>query len=146
MLPNILKQCYQFFGSNICPSRFPVTPADGKSNSSNLKNQQDCEFQQQFEPLKTTKSNVYSNGKHKTIHSYTNAKVLKENISSELINDLICDNITFKKELESMNKQCEEINSRLRSITGSCDIMVVDIAKDSKSVQTSKRKDNNKLP
>ena len=71
-------------------------------------------------------------------------ETLEDCYSSEIINDLICDNMTLKSELEkiiveteNLNRKYEEIDTRLKSMNDMCDIVLVDIVKDGKNNKTS---------
>ena len=69
-----------------------------------------------------------------------------DNIS--LINDLICDNITLKNELEklhsqtnSLNQKFEHMDTRIKAMSDGCDVVFVDIVKDNKHIKTRKISD-----
>jgi len=81
---------------------------------------------------KSESSNInISDGQLNTVQGDVEHIMVDEDISRELINDIICDNIVLKNKLEkvvvettSLKTNLEEIGNRVKEINGICDILL----------------------
>ena len=132
----------------VCPKRFPLDSKYRQNGAATVEIVQDREVQQS-EPSNTSRLNLQVLDSHRNIKHYKNNASVEDVVSSELINDLICDNITLKNELEkviveteTLNRKYEEIDTRIKAMNDVCDIVLVDIVKDGKNDKRSQTKDS----
>ena len=133
----------------ICPKRFPLTTKhrqNGAAIIETIPNRGSHPIQ--YENSDTPRFRLQALDKHSNCIRVNNHEALEDSFSSEIINDLICDNMTLKSELEkiiveteNLNRKYEEIDTRLKSMNDMCDIVLVDIVKDGKNNKTSQTKD-----
>ena len=149
ILPKILKKVYQIFVHAICPKRFPLNTKNRQNGAAIIENIPDRDLQIHYENSDTSRFSLQAIDKHTNNKRVENHNALEDSFSSELINDLICDNMTLKSELEkvileteNLNRKYEEIDTRIKSMNDMCDIVLVDIVKDGKNNKTSQTKDS----
>ena len=149
ILPKILKKVYQIFVHAICPKRFPLNTKNRQNGAAIIENIPDRDLQIHYDNSDTSRFSLQALDKHTNNKRVENHNALEDSFSSELINDLICDNMTLKSELEkvileteNLNRKYEEIDTRIKSMNDMCDIVLVDIVKDGKNNKTSQTKDS----
>ena len=150
ILPKILKKVYQLLVHAICPKRFPLATKNRQNGAAIIEiipNRSDHQIQ--YENSDTPRFRLQALDKHSNCKRVNNHEALEDSSSSEVINDLICDNITLKSELEkiileteNLNRKYEEIDTRIKAMNDMCDIVLVDIVKDGKNNKTSQTKDS----
>ena len=149
ILPKLLKKVYQIFVHAICPKRFPLSSKNRQNGAAIVENIPDQELQIQYESSDTSRFHLQALDVHSNSKRVKNHNALEDSVSNDLINDLICDNMTLKSELEkviieteNLNKKYEEIDTRIKSMNDMCDIVLVDIVNDGKNNKTSQTKDS----
>ena len=145
ILPKVIKRSYQLLVYTLCPKRCPLETKNHQNGSVGI---QDRELQQQPENSDTSRVNIQVLDGHISIRQYKNHTSIEDGMSNELINDLICDNITLKNKLdkilaetESLNRKYYEIDTRINAMNDVCDIVLVDIVKDGNTNKTNQTKD-----
>ena len=138
----------------LCPKRFPLNAKNRQNGAATVEILPDGDLQQQPENSHTSRFTLQVIDRHSNIKHYETHTSLEEGISNELITDLISDNITLKNELEKviseteiLARKYEEIDTRIKTMNGVCDIVLVDIVKDGKnhkSNQTNEGKEPKK--
>ena len=134
----------------ICPKRFPLTTKTRQNGTAIIESIPDRgDLQIQYENSDTPRFRLQSLDKHTNSKRLKDHEALEDSFPSELINDLICDNMTLKSELEKiiietehLNRKYDEIDARIKSMNDMCDIVLVDIVKDGKNNKTSQTKDS----
>ena len=133
----------------ICPKRFPLNSKNRQNGAAIVENISDRELQIQYENSDTSRFRLQALEGNTNSKRVKNQNALEDSVSNELINDLICDNMTLKSELEkviieteNLNRKYEEIDTRIKSMNDMCDIVLVDIVKDGKNNKTSQTKDS----
>ena len=133
----------------ICPKRFPLNSKNRQNGAAIVENISDRELQIQYENSDTSRFRLQALEGNTNSKRVKNHNALEDSVSNELINDLICDNMTLKSELEkviieteNLNRKYEEIDTRIKSMNDMCDIVLVDIVKDGKNNKTSQTKDS----
>ena len=149
ILPKLLKKVYQIVVHAICPKRFPLNSKNRQNGAAIVENISDRELQIQYENSDTSRFRLQALEGNTNSKRVKNQNALEDSVSNELINDLICDNMTLKSELEkviieteNLNRKYEEIDTRIKSMNDMCDIVLVDIVKDGKNNKTSQTKDS----
>ena len=134
----------------ICPKHFPLATKNRQNGAAiieTIPNRGGHPIQ--YECSDTPRFLLQALDKHSNCIRVNNHETLEDSFSSEIINDLICDNMTLKSELEkiileteNLNRKYEEIDTRIKSMNDMCDIVLVDIVKDGKNNKTSQTKDS----
>ena len=134
----------------ICPKHFPLATKNRQNGAAiieTIPNRGGHPIQ--YECSDTPRFRLQALDKHSNCIRVNNHETLEDSFSSEIINDLICDNMTLKSELEkiileteNLNRKYEEIDTRIKSMNDMCDIVLVDIVKDGKNNKTSQTKDS----
>ena len=138
----------------LCPKRFPLNAKNRQNGAATVEILPDGDLQQQPENSHTSRFNLQVIDQHSNIKHYKTHMLLEDEMSNELITELISDNIKLKNELEKviseteiLTRKYEEIDTRIKTMNGVCDIVLVDIVKDGKnhkSNQTNEGKEPKK--
>ena len=144
----MLKRISQIIVHALCPKRFPLNAKNRQNGAATVEILPDGVLQQQPENLHSSRFNLQVIDQHRNINHYKTHASLEDGVSNELINDLISDNITLKNELEKvisetkiLSRKYEEVDTRIKSMSGVCDIVLVDIVKDGKNHKSNQTKD-----
>ena len=152
ILPKILNRTSQIIGHALCPKRFLLSAKNRQNGAAKVEILPGGDLQQQPENSHTSRFNLQVIDPHSNTIRYKTHTSLEDGVPNELINDLINDNIALKNELEkviseteTLSRKYEEIDTRVKSMNGVCDIVLVDIVKDEKNHKSNQTKDS-KVP
>ena len=149
LLPKMLKQWYLSLSRFLRENKNNREPCPTGNHTLNHEDTCEQTLNHAFSP----QNNTHKNGDQRVFNKpqqpdIEHINIDQENVSREVINDVICDNIILKNKLEkiasettNLNQKVEEMGANVKALSDLCDILVVDILKDGKTNKTSKLKD-----
>ena len=136
LLPRLVKRSYNAFIQTIAKC-LCIKMNDGELGTGSFQLHPDNLFDQKLKGSPTLENNSNHQDNYRNGQLDIEPITGNEDVTGEVINDLLCDNINLKTKLEkvivetkSLNKKVDEIGTHVKEISDVCDILAGEILKE----------------